>query len=116
MRPESENRLAERFPFFQCNCEVGDGWYGILERLFVKIAVLDLPREFHITRVKEKCGSLRVYIGGFANPILYDEIHALISEAIGESIRTCEVCGQQGMHKGFSTLCEAHRAICYSEK
>lgn len=107
-----ESGLATKFSFLQCNCDVGNGWYGILERLFTKIAALNLPTEFCIEQVKEKFGALRVYIGGVNGP-LYDKIRALIAEAAKESVQTCEVCGEKGKRWGTSwvnTFCEDHRA------
>jgi hypothetical protein len=94
----------------------GDGWLDLLMRLSVKIetelqAMLaagkrrqDLPVAH---QVKEKFGTLRFYVGG--QPAHWRE---WIEEAIAESGKTCELCGQPGelSERGgwAATLCPRH--------
>lgn len=97
----------------------GDGWFGILKRLSLKMeadlqAMLaagkrkqDLPVA---QQVKEKFGKLRFYVGG--QPAHWRE---WIEEAIVESGKACEFCGQPGelsVHGGrAATLCPRHRML-----
>lgn len=97
----------------------GDGWFDILLRLSVKLeaelqAMLaagkrkqDLPVA---EQVKEKFGKLRFYVG--RQPAHWRE---WIEEAMVESGRTCELCGQPGglsIHGGWAaTLCPRHRIL-----
>lgn len=83
--------LPGRTPWEQRGLETGDGWLGILDDLFTKIAEVvrrDKLRAFEIRQIKEKFGTLRVYIGG-GN----DKIYALIREAEKRASETCEQCG-----------------------
>ena len=94
--------------------EIGDGWFDILNRLSAKIEaiILTFPPEereyIRASQIKEKFGTLRVYITS-GN----DEIHDLISEAEALSAETCEECGLPGTDKGstgwISTLCKGCR-------
>jgi uncharacterized protein with HEPN domain len=97
---------------FACNgFEIGDGWFGLLDRLSAKLAK---DATLHVVQVKEKYGRLKVYWEGEENappdPRLDDESEAAIREAADESERTCEVCGQPGIsdwrHRWVSVRCE----------
>ena len=65
---------------------VGPGWSDILRKLYAK-----LPKSTTVTTVKEKFGSLRVYIGSGS-----DRTFDLCQKAEEESEITCEVCGKPG--------------------
>jgi len=65
---------------------VGPGWSGILRKLYSK-----LPKSTTVTTVKEKFGSLRVYIGSGS-----DRTFDLCQMAEEESETTCELCGKPG--------------------
>lgn len=95
----------------------GDGWFNILMRLSMKMeadlqAMLaagkrkqDLPVAL---QVKEKYATLRFHVGG-NYPAQWRE---WIEEAVAESARTCELCGEPGewsVHGGWErTLCPHH--------
>lgn len=86
--------------------EHGDGWYNILENLFLEIEKHKLPEDFRIVQVKEKYGCLRVYF----DPHLED-IDLLVAQAEGKSLLTCEECGDPGRlrtegRSWIKTLCE----------
>lgn len=97
----------------------GDGWFDILMRLSVKMeaelqAILgagkrkqDLPVA---QQVKEKFGKLRFHVGG--QPAHWRD---WIEEAMAESGKTCELCGQPGslgVHHGwYRTFCPRHRML-----
>lgn len=85
--------------YFEC----GDGWFHLLDQLFSCLAfevewkVKGNPRKFahlnnfQVTEVKEKYGTLRVYVVN-SDPSLDAHIHMC-----GEfSRRICELCGAPG--------------------
>jgi hypothetical protein len=80
--------------------ENGLGWYPLIEELFDKITelldtkYLELKEDFEVLQVKEKWGSLRVYVST-AN----DEIFDLIDEYEEKSSKICENCGKPGIIK-----------------
>lgn len=73
-----------------------DGWFSLLNNLFRDIHQWfaenqgTVPEEFQVLQVKEKYGSLWVYIS--AAPM---EIHNMIDEAEKRSYYICEVCGKE---------------------
>ena len=105
----------DQTPFFMWKFECGDGWFNLINDLSSKIekVISSLPdvdkKEVHVTQVKEKFASLRVYMS-FHN----QEIEDLIALAEVESNKTCEKCGTlegvkvRGKHY-ISTMCE----VCY---
>jgi len=74
--------------------ECGDGWFGLIERCIK--ALHELPDPPKLAQVKEKFGTLRVYIDGGS-----DEAYGIIQKAEAESEITCEECGKEG--KLYST-------------
>ena len=105
-KPTSE---AARVPFAVDGFAVGDGWLAILDEMAVEIEQTcartgsKLPT---VLLIKEKFGTLRVYIDGG------DEgVDAIIARAEERSAVTCEDCGAPGSlrRKGFlRTLCDKH--------
>jgi hypothetical protein len=96
---------------------VGDGWRDLVEKTVVRIAaaIAGVPgASLKIGQIKEKLGTLRVYLdsaGGPSNPV-----NAALDEALalGEarSACTCETCGSEGqLFKSggwFNTACDYH--------
>lgn len=83
---------------FECD----DGWYEILDKLFSKMTTTGEPIE--VVQVKEKFGTLRVYVNGAS-----DAVHDMIDEAEEESGKTCERCGKPGKlydDGWMTTLCD----------
>lgn len=86
---------------------VGHGWTGILEDLFRQLADIDAarPNSVRITQMKEKFGTLRVYL---ARP--NDEAMAAIDQASRQSAQTCEFCGGPSSVRNrggwFTTMCD----------
>lgn len=79
-------------PMQSCMCwrmECGDGWFNLLDKLFKKIVATGF--DVTLAQVKEKFGTLRVYLNSFP-----EGIDVLINEAEAESEVTCEVCGSPG--------------------
>jgi uncharacterized protein with HEPN domain len=116
LTPEHALALLERYPalyreawaapagpasrFAAGGFEIGDGWFGIVDRLSAKLAK---DTALHVVQVKEKYGRLKVYYerdpSGPQDPRLDAEIEATRNEAGDESERTCEVCGEPGTHE-----------------
>jgi len=77
---------------FQC----GDGWFGLLFDLCLKIDTYlnkhsKIKERFKVNQVKEKFGSLRFYVYPCD-----DTLTDIIVEAEDLSAITCEVCGKLG--------------------
>jgi hypothetical protein len=85
---------------------IGNGWLGILERLFQTLIKLGWDKSF--INVKEKFGGLSFFIDNLPE----NGLHFII-EAEKESFQVCEVCGEPGeQHKinnWVHTLCDTHR-------
>ena len=111
--PESESRMCDGF------C-CGDGWYDILYKLsqeldtLFNMQLLDDPSFVYpsVFQIKQKFGTLRVYMEGKTPERTYD----IIQKYEGLSAVTCEVCGttvdvEERRSKGgwLSTLCN----VCY---
>ena len=69
---------------------VGVGWLPILDKLFGRLRAAGVTS---LGQVKEKFGTLRVYVGAVDTHAVID---AAIREAEAESAVTCETCGAPG--------------------
>ncbi len=88
---QSYEDLAAEFSLSPyCASGVGPGWVPLLRELFE-----GLRAEGHdlgsISQIKEKFGTLRVYLSGIS-----DEADELIAKAEAKSAVTCEECGEPG--------------------
>ena len=108
---------------------IGDGWFGIVDRLSAKLSA---DPNLHVCQIKEKFGSLRVYfcdVDAPPDPSLDKATDAALDKAVRESMRTCEVCGKPGIlarrQRWISVRCkpcrqfdeeEARRAVKKSHK
>ena len=85
---------------------VGNGWLGIIQRLFETLIKLGWNRE--VLQIKEKFGGLRIYL----NDVPENYYH-FIEQAEKDSYEICEVCGEPGEQSKINgwifTLCEEHR-------
>jgi len=72
--------------------ECGEGWFPILDLAFHEMNKLELPKGFEIIQVKEKYGTLRIYVNNYT-----DEIDRIIEEAEKNAEVTCELCSARGM-------------------
>jgi hypothetical protein len=94
----SETRMCAGFP--------GDGWEPLIRRMSEKLEPFCAATGLHAEQVKEKVGTLRVYLNS-SGPIP-DEVNTSISDAIQESRRTCEGCAAVGAPRRLHwvrTLC-----------
>jgi len=78
--------------------EHGPGWYGLLDKMLaaMRSAGFDVQRD-KITQIKEKFGTLRVYVAFDKILDAGDERIERIRRAMVEtnvSARTCETCGK----------------------
>ncbi len=108
-----QNQLQSRYPvlfagtskglnesLMAFGCEVGDGWYPLIDETCLKITEVDPEAE--LLQVKEKYGSLRMYLSG------NEDAHDITYEAEAKSSRICEVCGADGKVRGGGWL----RVLC----
>lgn len=102
MSPELEAKLVKAYPalFRQidlpmsqtCMCwgvAVGDGWFDVVRQLCQKLTELNQGLQF--TQIKEKFGTLRVYLESYST-----EAEDIIAWAERMSEVTCEECGNPG--------------------
>jgi hypothetical protein len=117
MRKELEEKLARRWPTWfglagnprlspmARGFEHGGGWYSILLRLCVDLEpmVAELEKEtgerFEVVQVKEKLGTLRLYVGHHADPI--DE-RVVEAQGKGEQQNYASRTVRQGFHRKWS--------------
>ena len=98
--------------------EIGEGWMSLVIELLDKIQhLVDNNPEYsglQVIQVKEKYGSLRVYLNYY-----YKEIEDIIDEYEEKSCYICEVCGEKGeirnINNWYTALCDKHYAE-YSKK
>lgn len=100
-------RQPVKVPVEQVASSMYDGWHDLVAKMLNDL--FDLGWDGQLRQIKEKFGSLRVYV------LNTDEaINARIAEAEDESTRTCRVCGAPGelRHGGWiKVLCDKHEAI-----
>lgn len=102
---DDHNKLSS-FALF--GFEIGDGWYKPLASAFDRLQErLEAGAFVRLTQVKEKYGTLRIYVS--TNDDTCDEI---ADEAEDRSSKICELCGEPGClvrRSGwYSTLCPTH--------
>jgi len=82
----------------------GSGWFKLIDKLCNDLSKYP---EVVASQVKEKFGGLRFYIEG-VDKDHSDAIYNHIDAAEGESLKTCEDCGEPGKTRGggwVRTLC-----------
>lgn len=112
MSTTDDDPLAPLLPYRSSTCigiSVPRGWESLVLDLHEKLVAAD--PDITYAQVKEKYGSLRVYLSKHSS-----ETDKLIRRAEGKSMRTCESCGRRGaLHRSergwLRTLCES----CASE-
>jgi hypothetical protein len=121
MREELELKLVDKFPnFFRdykggpaktCmawGITCGDGWYDILYDVIKIITILD--PDVYAAQIKEKFGSLRIYLHHSDVEKSTEQAEQIIR--LGEKLSkfTCEECGADGKLQKFGglwkTVCE----------
>ena len=88
------------------NFTVGNGWLGILQRLFEVLISMGWVKQF--LNVKQKFGGMSIFLDNLPE----NGFHFVV-ESEKETFSVCEVCGEPGhQHKINSwiyTLCDEHR-------
>jgi hypothetical protein len=91
--------LPDSIPEPTCASGVGPGWWPIVEGLYEVLH--DCDPDIVVDQVKEKSGSLRVYVTMSDNSkIGWDSLNEMIRVAEAISRRTCETCGAAGTWRG----------------
>ena len=83
----------------------GLGWNNLIEKLYQDL--LSIGWDGNVCQVKEKFGTLRVYLGNTT-----DEMDELVRQAEYASATICEECGEPGTLYGkgwLMTRCGEHR-------
>ena len=85
---------------------VGNGWLGILQRLFEVLIKMGWDKSF--INVKQKFGGMSIFLDNQPENGVY-----FVLEAEKETFSVCEVCGESGEQNKIKnwvyTLCENHR-------
>jgi len=117
-----ERRLKDNHPHLMRNvtygCSCGDGRFELIDKMLTSIESLNQDGSIRIEQIKEKAGSLYVYVNHYGE----DEIIAYKILDLFKSIRkqswiTCESCGickQSNRIKDkhwMNTLCQDCRTI-----
>ena len=88
------------------NFTVGNGWLGILQRLFEVLISMGWDKQF--LNVKQKFGGMSIFLDNLPE----NGFHFVV-ESEKETFSVCEVCGEPGdQHKINSwtyTLCDEHK-------
>ena len=72
----------------------GIGWVALVRDLMGALADLRRKGSFRVVQVKEKFGTLRVYVAmGEESPGLRSEVYHVLAMFEGRSTVTCERCG-----------------------
>jgi hypothetical protein len=101
MNIELQEKLFNDFPqLFQYNnlpmteclmcfgCECGDGWFDIIYQACKEMMKTNPPKEAGFFQIKEKWGSLRLYMDDAT-----DDMREIIYDAEEKSNSVCENCG-----------------------
>jgi len=106
-----EKSNTPKDPFSLFGIEHGYGWYGLTMPIIEEIRIFNNTNpdnQIYIEQIKEKFGSLRIYVTGAP-----DYLDAMIKKAGFESKHICEICGARGKNEEidgwYSTLCEEHK-------
>ena len=106
-----EESNTPKDPFSLFGIEHGYGWYGLTMPIIEEIRLhnnTNPDNQIYIDQIKEKFGSLRIYVTGAP-----DYLDAMIKKAEYESEYICEICGARGKNERidgwYRTLCEDHK-------
>lgn len=116
MHNDLKKQLEERVG---CPLFIGNGWLHLIQ--IYDAAVRKHFPDYKLAQVKEKFGSLRIYIDDLGEPVeglseedaseKVEEIRQLEDELEGQSTKICEICGRPGVTRSagwITTLCEVH--------
>jgi len=111
MRADLEKRLNNKFWWYMKSdayCECGDGWYQLIDDMLTEIqelCIMEWLKAPQIGQIKEKYGSLRVYMHNYC-----EDIEEVIARYERKSSSVCELCGKIGTNINYNgwqiTRCE----------
>jgi hypothetical protein len=125
MTEKHRNMLSSTFPTLFANnsrrrMEIAclDGWYDLIYKTCTEIMFYlnsplgeHLRDNFRIVQIKEKVGSLRIYINMACQPA-----HDIINKYSKLSEKTCEFCGKEGQIKSHNGWLKAVCKSCEKEQ
>lgn len=123
MSPENDAILCSKYPRLyrdrhgdprttaMCvGFDVGDGWFRLID--VVSSIIVERSAEVGLdpvaTQIKEKFGTLRLYVQGLQND---EYLEGCIAMASAVSAQVCQVCGGNGLLRiagWYRVLCEEH--------
>ena len=113
-RDEDFEELYNHFEQLFCpsfwGFEVGPGWFSIIAEFIIKLDLHliknpKIKEDFIIMQIKEKFGSLRIYLH---SSDFY--INSLIAQTEKNAAEACTVCGEKvdTIFGVYSSMCEKH--------
>lgn len=91
--------------------ECGEGWYPIIDKLSAKLIEM-YGDKIEYAQIKEKFGTMRVYVDLLDKDIKLMDVFDIISEYEAMSGIICERCGNpasiRNIRGWLSTLCDEH--------
>jgi len=94
-----------------CSSYIHRGWFDIVCKLDDELT--KLYPFYVVDQIKEKFGSLRYYTSGFPQDFPMGKVYELVDNAMDESTKTCEICGEVGktmmVEQCYLTRCEKHK-------
>jgi len=106
-----EDNRTPKHPFELFGIEHCNGWYGLTLPIIEEVRrynELHPDNEICIDQIKEKFGTLRIYLSHVPN-----YLKKMICKAEYESGYICEICGARGSNEEingwYMTLCDEHR-------
>ena len=91
--------------------ECGEGWYPIIDKLSAKLIEM-YGDKIEYAQIKEKFGTMRVYVDLLDKDIKLMDVFGIISEYEAMSGIICERCGKpasiRSIRGWLCTLCDEH--------
>jgi hypothetical protein len=101
--PKLFGKSNDRTCYHLFGIETGPGWYGLIDDMCTELEALNLNFPIVFNQIKEKYGSLRIYIESGT-----DEVYAIIDKYEAKSEYVCEQCGDDKTSKIRSTGSDGH--------
>jgi ribosomal protein L37AE/L43A len=90
---EDFKNAEPKYPYDLFGIECGEGWKHLYQPIIDKVIEYNKDKDedskIVIHQIKEKFGSLRIYLSKYT-----DELSRMIDDAEEKSYHTCEVCGK----------------------
>lgn len=97
----------DRMPFRMFGFETDSGWFPVIYRTLQQLSNIQkrTGEKIIINQIKEKFGTLRIYVVGS------DSVQTVAEQAMEQSVHVCEVCGRPGTLRTdgwFKVRCDDH--------